>query len=111
MSVETAGVAEPAPISRGLVALMAFACGAAVANLYYIQPLLSVVARDLHVSDGSAGLLVTCAQIGYVAGLAFIVPIGDIVERRRLVSGILVGTAAAAGACAVGRALCFSPAR
>jgi predicted MFS family arabinose efflux permease len=107
MSVETAGVAEPAPISRGLVALMAFACGAAVANLYYIQPLLSVVARDLHVSDGSAGLLVTCAQIGYVAGLAFIVPIGDIVERRRLVSGILVGTAAAAGACAVAPSFVF----
>jgi predicted MFS family arabinose efflux permease len=95
------GSAGPQRMSRGLVALMAFACGATVANLYYIQPLLSVVGRDLHVSDGTAGLLVTCAQIGYVAGLAFVVPIGDIVERRGLVSGILVGTAVAAAACAV----------
>jgi predicted MFS family arabinose efflux permease len=90
----------PERLSRGLVALLALACGAAVANLYYIQPLLTVVGRSLHVSDGAAGLLVTCTQVGYVVGLAFLVPIGDIVERRRMISTILLGTAAAAAACA-----------
>jgi len=87
-------------MSRGLVALLAVACGAAVANLYYIQPLLSVVARAFDVSDATAGLLVTCAQVGYVIGLAFLVPVGDITERRRLISVVLLGTAAALGLCA-----------
>ena len=91
---------QPKPLSRGLVALLALACGAVVANLYYIQPLLTVVGRALHVSDGAAGLLVTATQIGYVAGLALLVPIGDIVERRRLIATILLGTAVAAAACA-----------
>ena len=85
---------------RGLVALLAVASGATVANLYYIQPLLSTVAHALHVSDGTAGLLVTCAQVGYVCGLAFLVPLGDIMERRRLITTILLGTATALAACA-----------
>ena len=89
-----------ARMSRGLVALLAVACGAAVANLYYIQPLLSVVANAFGVSDATAGLLVTCAQVGYVIGLAFLVPVGDITERRRLISVVLLGTAAALGFCA-----------
>jgi predicted MFS family arabinose efflux permease len=89
-----------ARMSRGLVALLALASGAAVANLYYIQPLLSVVAHAFGVTDGSAGLLVTCAQVGYVLGLAFLVPVGDITERRRLISVVLLGTALALGLCA-----------
>src|SRR5277367_3529293 len=83
----------PARMARGLVALLAVASGATVANLYYIQPLLSIVGHALHVSDGTAGLLVTCAQVGYVSGLAFLVPLGDIMERRRLITTILLGTA------------------
>jgi predicted MFS family arabinose efflux permease len=91
---------RPERVSRGLVALLAVACGAAVANLYYIQPLLSVVGHAFGVADGTAGLLVTCAQVGYVCGLAFLVPVGDITERRRLISTVLLGTALALGACA-----------
>jgi predicted MFS family arabinose efflux permease len=92
--------AGPTRMARGLVALLAVASGATVANLYYIQPLLSIVGRALHVSDGTAGLLVTCAQVGYVSGLAFLVPLGDIMERRRLITTILLGTAVALAACA-----------
>lgn len=99
LSGEATRAAKPARLSRGLVALLALASGATVANLYYIQPLLSVVAHDFGVSDGIAGLLVTFAQIGYVAGLAFLVPLGDIVQRRRLISTILLGTAAALAVC------------
>jgi predicted MFS family arabinose efflux permease len=97
---EASNTHAAARMPRGLVALLAVASGATVANLYYIQPLLNTVAHALGVSDGTAGLLVTCAQVGYVAGLAFLVPLGDIMERRRLISTILLGTAVALAVCA-----------
>jgi predicted MFS family arabinose efflux permease len=94
--------AAPPTIDRRLVALLAVACGATVANLYYAQPLLSTIAHEFGVSEGTAGLLVTASQIGYAAGLAFIVPLGDLLDRRRLVARLLalcavalVGAAAA----------------
>ena len=70
--------------------LLAVACGATVANLYYAQPLLDTIARALSVSPATAGLLVTATQAGYVAGLLFIVPLGDLLQRRRLVSVLLL---------------------
>jgi predicted MFS family arabinose efflux permease len=88
-------------LSPRLVLLLAVACGATVANLYYAQPLLDTIARALNVSPGTAGLLVTATQFGYVAGLVLIVPLGDLLERRRLVSRLLVLDAVAlALACA-----------
>jgi predicted MFS family arabinose efflux permease len=78
-----------------LVALLAFACGAAVANLYYAQPLLAAIADDLHVGPGTAALLVTASQIGYAAGLLGVLPLGDLLERRRLVTRLLLLTAVA----------------
>ena len=82
-------------VSRGLVALLAVAAGASVANVYYAQPLLHTLGRAFHVSNGTAGLLVTATQIGYVCGLAFLVPLGDLRERRGLISGTMVVTATA----------------
>src|ERR1700721_2179101 len=76
---------------------MATGCGAAVANIYYPQPLLSTIAHDFSVSDGTAGLLVTASQIGYAAGLVLLVPLGDLIERRRLITGILLVTRTASG--------------
>jgi predicted MFS family arabinose efflux permease len=84
----------PASLDRRLVLLLAVACGAAVANNYYAQPLLDVIAHDLGVSAGAAGLLVTGAQVGYGAGLILLVPLGDVLDRRRLVTRLLVLTAA-----------------
>lgn len=72
-------------IGPGLVLLLATASGASAANLYYAQPLLHTLGRAFGVSAGSAGLLVTISQIGFVVGLAFLVPLGDLVERRRLI--------------------------
>src|ERR1700722_5015900 len=95
----------PRPLSRTLVLLMAVACGAAVANIYYAQPLLSTIAHDFSVSDGTAGLLGTASQIGYAAGLVLLVPLGDLIERRRLITGILLVTALALAATAAAPSL------
>jgi predicted MFS family arabinose efflux permease len=81
-------------ISRGLVLLLATGCGTAAANLYYAQPLLHTLGRALHVSDATAGLLITISQLGYVIGLALLVPLGDLHERRRLITTTLLLTAA-----------------
>ena len=82
--------------------LLAVATGVAVANLYYAQPLLHTIAAGLHTSPSTAALLVTASQIGYAAGLLLLVPLGDLVSRRKLVATMLlvsaVGLAGAAAA-------------
>src|SRR6202161_4568610 len=96
-------------LSPRLVLLMAVACGAAVANIYDAQPLLSTIAHDFSVSDGTAGLLVTASQVGYAAGLVLLVPLGDLLERRRLITGILLITALALLATALApTGVCFA---
>jgi predicted MFS family arabinose efflux permease len=82
-------------LSRRLVVLLAVACGAAVANNYYAQPLLHTIGASFGVPGSTAGLLVTAAQVGYAAGLAFLVPLGDVLERRRLITRMMVITSAA----------------
>ncbi len=81
--------------------MFAVACGISAANLYYAQPLLPLISRDLHAGAGATALVVTAAQVGYGVGLALIVPLGDILIRRRLVPAILL---VAAGALLVGAA-------
>ena len=80
--------------------LLAVTCGAAVANLYYAQPLLHTLARDFGVSNATAGLLVTVSQFGYVVGLALLVPVGDLRERRALITLTLAITAIGLGVAA-----------
>jgi predicted MFS family arabinose efflux permease len=74
---------------------MAIAGGASVANLYYAQPLLDVIAHSLGVSIEAAGLIVTFTQLGYLLGIVALVPLGDMVERRRYVPRVLVVAAVA----------------
>ncbi len=97
---ETAADRGPlgAGIGRATVLLLATTCGAAAASLYYAQPLLHTIAGAFSVSEGTAGLLVTITQGGYVIGLALLVPVGDLLERRRLIAALLVLTAAGPGA-------------
>ena len=64
-----------------------------MANLYYAQPILDNIARTFGVGTAAAGLVVTLSQIGYALGLAFLVPLGDMLSRRRLIPVVLVLTA------------------
>ena len=76
-------------ISPALVLVLAAACGIAVANLYYAQPLLHELAAAFDASAAATGLVVTLTQAGYAAGLVLLVPLGDLVERRGLVVAVL----------------------
>ncbi|MFK0290435.1 MFS transporter [Streptomyces sp. NPDC090442] len=72
-------------LSRGVVILFAVACGAAVANVYFSQPLLVTMGHDLGMSPALVGGVVTLTQVGYGLGLFLLVPLGDVVNRRRLI--------------------------
>ncbi len=89
------GAHAPLSVPRPLVALLALACGLAVANVYYAQPLLDAIARQLGIGSGTAGLIVTFSQLGYAAGLLLLVPLGDLLNRRRLVATMLFACAGA----------------
>ncbi|MDR3496533.1 MAG: MFS transporter [Ancalomicrobiaceae bacterium] len=71
-------------LSATLTWLLASACGIVVANLYFAQPLAGPIGQSLGMSPEATGLIVTLTQIGYVFGLLFLVPLGDLVEARRL---------------------------
>lgn len=100
-----AGLADPSAnavteLPRRTIVLMAAACGVSAANIYYNQPLLGDFARAFGATQFRAGLVATAAQVGYGLGMLFLVPLGDSVDRRRLVLGLtlvcalaLVGTA------------------
>ena len=91
-----------APVmSRQLAFVFALAAGAAVGNLYWAQPLLDLLGRDLGVSASTAGLLVTFTQIGYAVGIMLIVPLGDMLDRRRLITTAMLCAAGALVLCAV----------
>ncbi|MFJ6569284.1 MFS transporter [Streptomyces sp. NPDC091292] len=72
-------------MSRGVVILFAVACGTAVANVYFSQPLLVTIGHDLAMSPALVGSVVTLTHVGYGLGLFFLVPLGDMADRRRLI--------------------------
>ncbi len=72
-------------LTPALVTLMSFATGLSVASNYYVQPLLATIAHTFGLSFHQAGFIVTTAQLGYAAGLLFLVPLGDMFERRGLI--------------------------
>jgi predicted MFS family arabinose efflux permease len=70
--------------------LFAVACGLSAANLYYAQTVLGSIAKSFHSGSATVGLTVTLAQVGYALGLALLVPVGDIIARRKLVPAVLL---------------------
>ncbi|MDE2145391.1 MAG: MFS transporter [Burkholderiales bacterium] len=94
-SPRPAAEAAPAGLSPALVATMAVACGLIAANLYYAQPVIRLIAPGLGLAPAAASLIVTLTQLGFCVGLVFLVPLGDVLENRRLVVGTLAGAAMA----------------
>ena len=74
-------------LSRAVALLFAIACGLAVANVYYAQPLLVTIADEFGMSHATSGIVITTTQIGYGLGLLMVVPLGDLLNRRRLIVG------------------------
>lgn len=68
-----------------MMTLFAIACGMLAANVYYSQPIAGPIAASLGLSPGLTGFIVTLTQVGFGAGLLFIVPLADLVENRALV--------------------------
>lgn len=77
----------PPGITRPVLLLLATACGLAVSSVYAVQPLLDEIAADLGLDRATIGIVVTVTQIAYGAGLVLIVPLADVVDRRRMVTG------------------------
>lgn len=90
--------ATTAPLPRYWPLIFAVASGMSVANIYYAQPLLDAIADDLSMSESTIGVVVTVTQIFYALGLALLVPLGDLVNRRRLIISQLLLSAAALAA-------------
>ncbi|HEX4702959.1 MAG TPA: MFS transporter [Pseudonocardiaceae bacterium] len=91
-------VSSPMVAARGLrlvTVTLAAACGLAVANIYYAQPLLGLIAGSFRISNGIAAAVVTANQFGYALGLLLLLPLGDLVDNRKLAPRTLIGTALA----------------
>ncbi|MGW4393981.1 MFS transporter [Amycolatopsis nivea] len=88
-------------LTTGRRAVFAAVCAVAVASIYAAQPVLAEIGADLGVPDAGLGWIVAAGQLGYLAGLAALVPLGDLVDRRKLIAAHLLLTAVGAGLAAV----------
>lgn len=82
---ECSRTGQSSGLSPSLTLLFSVTCALAVANVYFAQPLLASMAESLGVTSGVIGFVVTATQAGYALGLLFIVPLGDRVNRKRLI--------------------------
>ncbi|KWX78379.1 MFS transporter [Paenibacillus jilunlii] len=89
-------------LSRKTALLFAVASGLSVANIYFAQPLLDAIAAEFGIRHSAVGIIITLTQVCYAAGLLLLVPLGDLLNRRRLITGqmllsvlalLIVGTA------------------
>lgn len=90
-------------LSPGLVFAMALSCGLAVANIYYNQPMLAVMAQDFP-GQSAIPMIAMLTQLGYAVGLLLLVPLGDVLVRRWLIVGqfVLIALASLLAAMATG---------
>jgi predicted MFS family arabinose efflux permease len=92
--------AAPMDVSNRLVTLMALCCALAVSTIYYHQPLLPQMAASFGLAPTQAGLVATLTQLGYAAGLLFIVPLADCRQPRQLALLAIAANAVALILCA-----------
>lgn len=86
----------PSTLTSGQRFVLASVCAVAVSTIYAIQPVLAAAGSDLGLAGPALGWLVAVGQLGYFAGLVLLVPLGDVLDRRKLIVGhlILTGTGA-----------------
>jgi hypothetical protein len=72
-------------IPRSILLMMAIVAGLTVANCYYNQPLLELIRHDLGITEQKANLITVITQIGYALGLFFLIPLGDMLSRKKLI--------------------------
>ncbi|GGI22055.1 MFS transporter [Pedobacter mendelii] len=80
-------------LKRADIILMAFCTGLIVANIYYCQPLVILVAKDFNLTESHAGRITYLTQIGYALGLFLLVPLGDMFERKKqilIITGLAI---------------------
>ncbi len=86
MTIRDVKLKDPEPqLTKANLWLMAAGSGLVVANNYYNQPLLGKIADSFHVSEAKASSVAVLTQVGYAVGLLFIIPLGDMVRRKRLI--------------------------
>src|SRR5699024_2414089 len=73
-------------LSNSVLYLMSISAGLFVANLYYSQPMLNLIARSFDVSESAVSNVPLFTQLGYAAGLLFIVPLGDMIPNIKILN-------------------------
>lgn len=73
------------PVSRLLIGIMAVSAGITVANIYYNQPILKEISSDLGSTESQAGMVSMLSQVGYGLGLFFLTPLGDKINKKKLI--------------------------
>ncbi|MFJ5698652.1 MFS transporter [Arthrobacter sp. NPDC093139] len=99
MVTRTRNTGRTPGINPGLTLLFALVGGVGVGNLYWAQPLLGDIAAEQGVLPGTSGLLVTLSQVGYALGVFLVVPLGDTLNRKRLIPIIMLLCSLSLGGC------------
>lgn len=96
-STAVSNTKKPSSITRAVTLLFAAACGISVANIYFAQPLLDQLSEAFGINHSTIGIVITITQIFYGLGLLLLVPLGDLLNQRRLIIGqMLLSTMALA---------------
>jgi predicted MFS family arabinose efflux permease len=108
-SAESVPMEKEFPIRQrqGVLAFLGLACAVGVASIYYNQPLLLVMGKDLGAGARAMGFVAVATQVGYALGILCFVPLGDVAERRSLMMRMYAGVSLALLLCAFAQGLAW----